>query len=173
MVGEVRGEVAGLLFVIRELLQIEENHEGSHKQLQRLPNPQPVGSSEWLVVKRKWCLRVIPWLLSGVLISQLPQGAEGPGFPREPVWHMLFYTCTVLRWREPNHCLSAKVQVGMGPSTGSSTSFDVVISELIDQNTEEVLKKGPLLQIWVKMWFPRGHKVVTKALNKTQVLTHQ
>lgn len=30
------------------------------------------------------------WLLSGVLISQLPQGVEGPGFPREPVWHMLF-----------------------------------------------------------------------------------
>lgn len=37
---------AGLLFVIRELPQIEENHEGSHKQLQKLPNPQTISSSE-------------------------------------------------------------------------------------------------------------------------------
>lgn len=31
---------ARLLFVIGELPQIEENHESSHKQLQRLLNPQ-------------------------------------------------------------------------------------------------------------------------------------
>lgn len=86
-----------MLFVIRELSEIKENHEGSHKQLQRLPNPQMVGPLR-VVSGQEEVLSEGDSLTSvRSPISQLPQGAEGPGFAREPLGTCCFTPARLLR----------------------------------------------------------------------------